>query len=395
MKVLHVIPSYEPAWSFGGTVTATSNLCRALARQGVDVTVYTTDTDGKGSHLNVPLNEPVDLGGVKVWYFRCDLGVKKAFYSKGLATKLKTTIKGFDLIHASAIWQWMQIDVYKACKNFLKPYIISPHGSFSPWPWSQNSLRKKFYWQFFGKKTITNSFAIHFTTEDERNKSFSNVAILSKIPSFIVPNGLDIDIIKKRKNIREMFHIPSNKFILLYIGRIHKIKGIHFVLEALKKLNDERFVFMVVGNKEDIIYMNYLTELSKDLIKDTIIWCDQVNPEEVWDYYYTANLFVLPSYHENFGMVVVEAMACGLPVLISKNVAIWQEVQADSAGFVVNQDAVEIANILKKLSEDPNVLNHMSENARKSVENRYDINKVASLMIKTYEDVLTGRRSPE
>ena len=107
MKVLQVVPSYEPAWAFGGTVTATSNLCRALAKKGIDVTVYTTNADGKGGYLDVPLNESVDLSGVKVWYFHCDLFPKKAFYSRGLVKKLDETIENFDLVDMSAMWQFI------------------------------------------------------------------------------------------------------------------------------------------------------------------------------------------------------------------------------------------------------------------------------------------------
>jgi glycosyltransferase involved in cell wall biosynthesis len=391
MKVLHVIPSYEPAWAFGGPVTATSQLCRALARQGMDVTVYTTNADGKGGHLDVPLNEPVDLGGVKVWYFRCDFGVKRAFYSRSLANRLKETIKDFALVHVSAIWQWHQVNVYRNCKAFSKPYIVSIRGSLSPWSWKQSSAKKRLYWRLFGRGTIKNATAVHFTAEGERLKALSAVPFLTKIPNFIVPNGI---VIKKGKDIRESLNIPSEKFVLLFVGRIHRKKGIHFVLEALKKLNDKRFLFLIVGQREDADYTNRLIKLSSEL-QDSVIWHEQVSGDEVWDYYSSSNLFVLPSYDENFGMVVVEAMACGLPVLVSKNVDIWREVQADAAGFVVDQDSDKIACILKKLINDIQLLGQVSENARKSAEKRYNIDKVASLMIKAYEDVLTGRRTRE
>jgi glycosyltransferase involved in cell wall biosynthesis len=391
MKVLYVIPSYEPAWTYGGTVTATSNLCRALAKQGVDVTVYTTDADGKGEHLNVPLNKPVDLGGVKVLYFHCDFGVKRAFYSRGLARKLNETVKDFDLVHVSAIWQWIGADVYKYCKMYSKPYLVSTHGSLSPWPWSQSFVKKRIYWHIFGMKTIKKTSAIHFTTNDERDKSLSTVPILSKKQSFIVPNGI---VIKRGKNIRNNLNIKDEQFLLLFTGRIHRKKGIHFIIEALRKLKNNRLTFLIVGHEEDSEYVNHLKEISKELAGD-VIWKESVNADYIWDYYSSSELFVLPSYDENFGMVVVEAMACGLPVLISKNVGLWHEVQADNAGFVVNQDVDEIASVLKRISDNPELLKQMSEHARKSAENRYDINKVASLMIKAYEDVLTERRSPE
>lgn len=394
MKILYVIPSYEPAWTYGGTVIATSHLCRALVRQGIELSVYTTDANGTGGYLNVPINEPVDLGGVKVYYFHSDVGTRKPFYSKGLAKKLRETINDYDLVHVAAIWQWIQIDVYKICKSFSKPYIVSTRGSFSPWAWNVSKMKKRLFWYFWGRKTIQNADAVHFTTEEERLKSFATEALFKKKPSFIIPNGMEIEKIKKSEDVRKKLKIPDNKFVLLSLGRIHRVKGIHIILEALRKIDDERFLFLIVGYKEDKEYSRQLIELSEGF-GDRVIFHDSVPKDKVWDFYNSANLFVLPSYSENFGMVVAEAMAYGLPVLISKNVGIWREVQSDSAGFVVDQDAGEIADIIKKLPENEALLNNMSQNSRKSAINRYDINNVASLMLKAYEDVLNNRRSPE
>jgi len=391
MKVIHVIPSYEPAWAFGGTVTATSNLCRMLAKKGVDVTVYTTDANGAGGYLNVPLNQPIDLGGVKVWYFHCDFLPKKAFYSRSLVKKLKESVGDFDIVHVSAIWQWIQINVCKSCKFYNKPYIITPHGSFNPWPWSHIFLKKRIYWYAFGTKTIKAAAAVHFTTRDERDKSLSTVPILSKKKSFIVPNGI---LIKEGKNVRSVLKIKDEQVLLIFAGRIHRIKGIHFIIEAMRKLKSNRLTFLIVGHEEDVEYVNHLKEICRELAGN-VIWKEAVSAKDIWDYYSSSDLFVLPSYDENFGMVVVEAMACGLPVLISNKVGIWREVQTDNAGFVVNQDINEITDVLKKCTENLAFLQELSHNARESAGKRYDINKVADLMIKAYEDVLIGRRSPE
>ncbi len=394
MKVLHVIPSYEPAWAFGGTVTATSNLCRVLAKKGVDVTVYTTDADGKGGHLDVPLNEPVNLGGVKVWYFHCDLLPKDAFYSRGLAKKLKETVKDFDIVHVSAIWQWIQVNVYKACKNLNKPYIVTAHGSFNPWPWKQKIFKKRIYWHLFGKRTIESSNAIHFTSDEERIKSFDNIKLLKRKESFVIPNGVDINIKRKNTDIRGDLKIDKKAFLLLFIGRINKIKGIELVIQALKTVKGNNFIFLIVGPKEDKKYYDFLVSISTPL-RDRIIFHHEIPKNKTSDFYFSSDLFVLPSYSENFGYTVVEAMACGTPVLISRNVCIWREVEEDKAGFIVNQNPIEIAEVIKECIENPKLLKELSINARKSAEKRYDINKVADLMIKAYEDVLTGRRSPE
>lgn len=391
MRILHVIPSYEPAWAFGGTVTATSQLCRGLVRQGVDVTVYTTDADGKGGYLDVPLNRRIDLGGVKVWYFHCDLFPKNAFYSRGLTRKLKDTLKEFDLIHMSALWQWIGIDVYKICRQFSKPYIISSHGSFNPWPWNQNKIKKRIYWSLFGKKTVENAAAIHFTTNDEKDNSLYSIPFLSKKKNFIIPNAM---MIRQGKNIREELSISKDTFVLLFTGRIHQTKGIHFVIKAMKQIDCKKLLFLIVGHEEDIKYSNYLRRISK-VINNKIIWKGSVSSEEIWDYYFSSNLFVLPSYNENFSMVAAEAMSSGLPVLISNNVGLRKDVQLSNSGFVVSQDVGQIANVFKKCIKSPDLLKQLSQNARKFVKERYDMNKVAELMAKAYEDVLMGRKSPE
>lgn len=394
MKVLHVIPSYEPAWAFGGTVTSVSQLCRALARQGVDVTVYTTDADGEGGHLNVPRNEPINLGGARVYYFRCDIGIKKAFYSRGLSKKLKETVKDYDLVHVSALWQWFQLSVYATCKSNSKPYIASTHGSLSPWAWEVSVTKKRLWWHFFGRRSLKNASAIHFTNQEERFKSFIAASLLKEIPSFVVQNGIEVRKQNEFNNIRENLKISDDRFVLLFVGRIHRVKGIHIILDALKKINDKRFLFLIVGHREDKGYAQQLIKLSEGL-SDKVIFHDAVPKENVWDFYYSSDLFVLPSYSENFSNVTVEAMACGLPVLISKNVGIWREVESDGTGVVVNQNADEIANILIKLSEDTATLQKMSKNAKKSVENRFKIDHLASLMLKAYEDILMNRKSPE
>ncbi|HEC91410.1 MAG TPA: glycosyl transferase group 1, partial [Candidatus Atribacteria bacterium] len=99
MKVLCIYPSYEYSLGFAGTSTAPALLCRGLASKGVEITVYTTDADGKGGHLDVPLNQPINLGGVRVFHFHCDFGVSKAFYSHALIRKLNETVSQFDLVH--------------------------------------------------------------------------------------------------------------------------------------------------------------------------------------------------------------------------------------------------------------------------------------------------------
>jgi len=401
MKVLHVIPSYEPAWAFGGTVTATVNLCRGLAKKGVDVTVYTTDADGKGGYLDVPLNEPVDLGGVKVWYFHCDLLPKKAFYSRALSQKLKDTIKNFDLVYVSAIWQWIAVDVYKECKRKDKPYIVTPHSSLMKYAFNFGPRYKKIiYWKLFGEKTIKNASAVQFLCEGEREESSM---FCKKVQSFVVPNGIDPSKFKKEKDkkstmLREKLGIPQEAVILLFLGRIHPKKQIEFIIESLPYIlkHKEDVYFLIVGPVEDNNYDNKLKELVNKLnLNLNIIRVGPVKSEEVVDFYFESNIMVLPSTVEGISMSLTESMFASLPLLISNRIANWHEVAEDKAGIIVEPNFQSVCDALLKVCVNPELLKQLSINARKSAEKRYDINKVTDLMIMAYEDVLCGRRSPE
>ncbi|MDI6701327.1 MAG: glycosyltransferase [bacterium] len=400
MKVLHVIPSYEPAWAFGGTVTATSNLCRALAWQGTDVTVYTTDADGKGGHLNVPLNQPIDLGGVKVWYFHCDFGVKKAFYSRGLARKLKETVKNFDLVHVSAIWQWTQLNVFKNCMKNNIPYIVSPHSSLMEWSFEEvgNKLLKKLFWESFSSRTISMATAIHFLCEGERITSKKYIGNSS---SFIVPNGIILDIFKfneqKRNEMREKFRISNETIVLLYLGRIHRKKNIELIMEALRNQNTtQKVILFIIGHIEDNTYYQLLKRTASNLNVDSSIrWLPPVESREVKDFYFMSDLMMLPSKSEGISMAITEALGASLPVLISNRVANYREIEMDKAGIVVKPTQESVVEAIKRILSSPSLLKTFSQNARKSAESRYALDKVAYLMIKAYEDVLTGRRSPE
>lgn len=397
MKVLQVVPSYEPAWAFGGTVTATSNLCRALAKKGIDVTVYTTNADGKGGYLGVPLNESVDLGGVKVWYFHCDLFPKKAFYSRGLVKKLDETIENFDLVDMSAMWQFIQVSASKICREHRKPYIVTPHGSLMNWGLKRKRWKRLPYWFLFLRKTLIHAAALRFVSRGEME--MSNANLKHKIPSFIVPNPIDCEKFstdfKEGKKYRQLLNINENNFVISFLALIRPRKGLHLLIEALPYLKKE-VIILIGGNIGDKAYWCRINDfINKKNLISRIKWIGEVPLKDLPRFYASSDLFALPSYEEAFGMVAVEAMTCGTPVIISKKVPIWKEILLDKAGFLVELNPLSIAKVVNKLVFNKNLLREYSKNARKSAEQRYDINKVADLMIKAYEDVLTGRRSPE
>jgi len=109
MKILGVFPAYEPAWAFGGVVRCMSNLFRAMAKLGVDVSVYTTNANGNGDSLKVPVGAPIDMGGVSVTYFAPTFGSGSVWDSRDMIRTLDATISEFDIVYMSAVWQWIGI----------------------------------------------------------------------------------------------------------------------------------------------------------------------------------------------------------------------------------------------------------------------------------------------
>ncbi len=392
MKVLHVIPTYESAWAFGGgTIKAVSQLCRGLVKQGLDVTVYTTNADGKGGYFDVPLGKPVDIGGVKVWYFHCSFGAKDAFYSKLLAKHLEDTVKDFDIVHVAAFWQFIQVSVSRACRKFNVPYIVSTHGCLMKWGLGRKRWKRFPYWYLFTRPTLLKANAIHYVSNGERTESLKRFN--QDVPSYIVPNCLESDdyivLPEKINDFRESLDIPEDTFIVSFLSLIRPRKGLELLIKAISKLKNEKLVLLIGGTVESQEYLKSLKQMCRAYgIEQKVKWLGLVEPKNLSSFYGVSDIFVFPSYEEAFGMVVVEAMACGTPVLISKGVPIWEEVVEDGAGWVIDFSPRDIANKIKQLVSNQSLLQSLAKKASQSVRNRYDSDAVASSMKKSYENLL-------
>lgn len=400
MRVLHVVPWYEPAWGCGGTATAVSMLCRALATVGIRVTVYTTSDAGEGSYLDVPLCKPVQVGGVEVWYFPPDFlwSKKRSFASSRLTRKLRMEIGKFDLVHVSSTRHMYEIMVYWLAKRLGKKYLISPHASLMEWSIRGIGKRipKLFYIHSIGRFVLQGASALHFLCEGEREAS---QRYTMRIPSFVVPNGVDVDrfarSMEKRQALRDVHGVPRDAVVLLYLGRIHPLKNLEVVVRALRLL-DANCYFFIAGPVSDESYRRKLqSEIVVHGLADRVKILPPVPYGQVVDWHSMADLLVLPSKVEGISMSTIEALASGLPVLVSRNVANWRELVADRAGLVVDPEVGSVVEALRCFLSGPTIVTQLSRNAVASAKRRYDIRRVAALMAQAYHDVLSGNQSPE
>lgn len=389
MRVLHITPVYEPAWHRGGVVRSVSQLCRGLVRQGLEVTVFTTDF-GQNS---VSVNRPITVGGVEVYYFKTDF--KKFGYSRSLKDACRRFIKSFDLVHITSLWWYPEIAAGLEARKQRRAYIVSPTGGLTEYSLAQKALKKELYLKLIGNRILKNADALHFTTGIEKEQSEPR---RMNVPSFIIPGGIDTDEFRELPDqitARKETGLPADKLVILFLGRLHAVKNLAVLIRAFAKVlaKNPNLLLIIAGpdNGEESL----LKQLASDLgILTNVSFPGYISPDNRILILRSADLFVLVSLHENFGNAPVEAMLAGIPVLISENVGICKEVLADKSGIVVIPEVEEIAQAISQMISNPDKLREMGQVAAASARSRYGINVVAEKMATAYQDVLMGKRSP-
>ena len=394
LKILHITPIYEPAWKAGGVVRSTSLLCRALAKLGHEVTVFTTNSDGKG-YLDVPVNVPVNVGGVKVYYFHTNF---PSFlrYSRQLKIACKKMITDFDIIHITSFWNYPGIPAAKEATKAGIPYVVSTRGTFVPTAINSKKLKKWVYLKLFDQYVLKNAKAYHYTTLLERKKMRS---FKIQKPNFLIPNGFDLNEfndIPNRLESRRNLGLREDNLAVSFLGRLNWVKAIDVLIKGFarvaKNIPEAMLILAGPDGGEEKNLRKLVIEMN---LVDKVMFLGPVDKQGRLNLFSASDVFALVSFTENFGNAAAEAMAAGVPILVSENVGICDAVKEDGAGLVVPVDEDAVANALSEMLSNPTRLKEMGKAAYESARKRYDIKVVAKLMATAYEDILSGRRSPE
>lgn len=386
MKILHVVPSYIPAYGYGGPIESVHALNEALTAAGEDVTVFTTDRNGSET-LRVPLGQEVLIDGVGVWYFPVSFP-RDWFYSAAMHRALKERVKDFDIIHITSVWLAPGALGAHYAKKFKKPYIISPRGSLMRDPLRRKSWKKKMYFWFFEKRNLKNAAAVHFTTERESRDYFGRFPFQE---SFVVPNIiLPAPKTDAEFSLRKKLNIDSKKKIVLSLGRLHHIKGFDTLVSAFAEVANKMpdSVLVIAGNDEG----GYRKEIEKMVysfsLGERVFFVGMLGKEQKENAFRESNVFVMPSYSENFGMASGEAMRAGLPVVVTDVVGISDIVIATESGVVIRKDTKECASAILKILSDPGIAVRFGYNGRRAASKYFAPQRVAEQMIREYNKVV-------
>jgi len=400
MRILHIIPSYLPARLASGPIIPTHTLNGELVKKGIEVIVYTTNLDGV-SFLDVPLNQEVIIDGVKVFYFPVTSRLWQ--YSCGLHHALARNVKDFDLVHITSVFlSASTLGAYYA-EKFSKPYIISPHGSLMRESLSRRSFKKQLYILLFEKRNLENASAVHFLVEQEREDYLRAGLFLKK--GIVIPNGLDIENLKsqvlslKSENIfRNQFRIKQDKKVILFLGRLHPIKGLDTLIPAFAKVikKEPGAVLVLAGPSEN----NYKETIKSEIgnwkleIGENVILTDMLVGDDKITALRESDVFILPSYTEAVSMATLEAMYFGLPVIVTKNSGLSSIIKRDGAGLVVEKDVNQVAEAVLKILRNSELAEKMGERGRELVNNEFSGAKVAEKFLKEYNEAIKNYEAP-
>lgn len=385
MRILHVISSLDP--TLGGPSFACTAMARAVAAKGVEVSIYTTDFGQEGA---VPATgEAVVEAGVATHIF--PVRHPKAWKrSPALGRALRRDVASFDLIHLHSLYLYHDWVAGDACRARGVPYIVRPHGTLDPYLRARHPVAKALLDRLFQDRVLRAAAAIHYTAEDEMRLAAGHDG---DAPGVVVPLGLDPTTVTGGDAARFRARYPEtgDRRIVLFLSRLQEKKGLDLLIPAFARLAEARDLHLVLAGPDGGMARSARALIAANGITARATVTGMLEGEAKRDAYAAAELFALPSYSENFGIVVVEAMAVGLPVLISDRVNIWREVETAGAGQVVDCRLGPVADGLAGLIDDPATAWAMGEMGRALVAQRFAWDRVADALIALYASVLPAR----
>ncbi len=384
LRILQVVSAYYPAVRYGGPVRSVHGLSAALVRRGHEVHVYTTSLDGP-SDLDVPIDHPVDLDGVKVHYFRVPM-FRRLSWAPGLRSRLRRSIRGFDALHLHAVYLWPMVAAAREAARARVPYVMAPRGMLIREGIQRKSRWVKTAWiNLFERESLANASAVHVTAEIEAQELVSLGLPAPHVAC--IPNGVQFPVEFPPLSSGPFKELPDR--YVLFLSRINWKKGLDRLIAAWQSV--PQIPLVIAGNDEDG-YQARLTELARDLgLSDRIIFLGPVDDVHKWALYKHAQLFVLPSYTENFGNVVAEAMAAGCPVAVTPEVGIASLVRSTGAGIVTEGAPSGFSKAVRELLADHAWLREMGARGQRAARERLSWDSVAAQTEDLYREILSAR----
>jgi len=398
MRILQVCAKFHPYAASGSTKVA-YHISKELAKRGHSVTVYTSNMKDKYNRI-INGDGIKELDGIHVRHFKTvaisATREMKFFITPTLIKMSKKEIRSFDIIHLHEYTTFQNIIIYHYARKYDVPYVFEAHGSL-PRIGAWRRL-KWLYDVLFGYRLLHDASKVVALSRFEADQYRRMGVPEEKIA--IIPNGIDLSEyadLPPKGAFKRKFGIPEEKKIILYLGRIHEIKGIDILVKAFAKVIDSLDDVKLVIVGPDDGYLGKLEALIKALkIKDDVLILGPLYDTDKLEVYVDADICVLPSRYETFPNVVLEAYACSKPVIASNVESISDIVLHGETGLLVRAGEVkELANAITFMLTRLKQAEKMGCKARKFVEEKFSIDIVVTKLEAFYERVLKNEQKSE
>ena len=387
MKILQVIPSVAEIW--GGPSKAGLEMVKALRDCGVDAEIATTNDNGPDL-LEVPLNQRIEYKGVPVWFLsRFSPPLKEFVFSAALTRWLWENIQDYDLVSTHYLFSYASTCAGAIARWHGVPYTIRVVGQLAPWALAQSRLKKQVYSFAIERHNLNRAAAIHCTSAGEA-QDVRKFGI--QTPTFTLPLGVNQPTIlpDAKQKLRQIYGIASETPIVLFLSRLHYKKRPDLLIESLHTLKARNHDFhLILAGSGEANYLTYLQNLVSSLgLSSQTSFAGFVTGEDKNIVLQGSDIFVLPSFAENFGVAIAEAMAVGLPVIITPDIQISPEIKAANAGLVVKDEKEILANAIAQLLASPQQRQTLGENAKNLVKQRYSWRAIATNLSDVYLSII-------
>lgn len=374
MRIIQIVPGIAEKAS--GTSYSVPSMCQALSDNDQEIELHMNYGDKPVQHDY----KCYTYGSWKISY-RLD-------YSPATKKGIMSAAIKSDIIHSHGLWNMTNIYSGIVAHKTKKPHIISPEGTLSQVALRKNFLLKKISLLSGQKKIINAADCLHATSILEydmiRKAGYRN-------PIAIIPNGIDVPKdIYKRKN-----HINRRKR-LLYLGRITPVKGIDTLLKAWSTIQNKYNEWdLYVTGIDDRGYEKQMKDMVRNINAKRVTFTGPVYAKDKTEAYLNADIFVLPSYTENFAIAVAEALSYGIPSIVTK-AAPWSGIEKYKVGWWIETGVDSLVSCLEDaLGCEQNLLNEMGDKGRKWMKQEFSWNNIGYKMLKTYQWILGNEDKPE
>jgi len=390
MRILHIISTFPPAYAFGGPPKVAFDVCKELAKRGHYVEVYTTNAYDQRRNFK-SLDKQIVVCNIKVTYFSNLLRINNLYVAPEMVAKLWKTLENFDIVHVHFGRQPYDTFFGLKEKALSAPYVLQAHGALPHI--GRMGWAKLFYDKLFGWRTIKNASRVIALSNVEAEQ-YKRVGVPEEKIA-IIPNGIDLSEyaeLPPKGSFKKKFNIPEDRKIILYLGRIHKTKGIDILIKAYAYLKNEmkcRNAVLVIAGPDDGYLGEARTLVNSLGLYDSVMFTGFISNEDKLKALIDAEIFVTPSFY-GFPITFLEACVVGTPI-VTTNLGDTLEWINGKVGYVVQPKTEYLARAIYQIIIDEKLHERLSRNSQNIVKTVFSIEKVVDKLEQLYNEVANRR----